>query len=150
MSNILLYLEVEVELALLRTLQYANGRGSAAAVMGRRRDRRRPRATGVLRSLLPSWLSSSPSYASKRDVRAIINAVATSHVQFRSRGGLSSFLGAHEQQDSHVFFSALTDVLSTRNTDETTTTTTMDVCIGDGDRMLAISATRSRTREGRG
>ncbi len=126
--------EVEVESALLRTLQYANGRGSAAAAMGRRRDRRRPRATGVVRSLLPSWLSSSMSYASERDVRTIMNAVATSHAQFRSRGGLSSLSGAHEQQDSHEFFLALMDVLSTRDTNATTTTTTtMGVCFGDGD-----------------
>ena len=100
---------------LLRTLRYVNGE---AADAGRRTARLATTGpsyatmitmTTILRSLWSPFSSSSGG-----DVRAVMNAVAARHPQFQSSGrnGISPLsAGAHEQQDSHEFFSALVDVV---------------------------------------
>jgi len=89
-----------IALALFQTLQYINGH---EVVNGKRLTRS---------SFLPfaQFFSSSSS----GDPQRVMNIVAQHHSQFRSHNNLG-MAGMQEQQDSHEFFSALMDVLSSED-----------------------------------
>jgi len=85
--------------ALLQTLQYINGHESSVKRSARN-------------SFLPfaRLFSSSSSW----DPQRIMDIVARHHSQFRSRNSMG-MAGTLEQQDSHEFFSAMIDVLSSED-----------------------------------
>jgi len=90
--------------ALFQTLQYVNGH---------RVPSQRNRITKNSTSFLPFFFFSTNGTG---DARRVMDIVAKHHSQFRSRGGgMAASAGMSEQQDSHEFFSALMDVLSSED-----------------------------------